>query len=134
MGPPYQCAKNGYLAASLTEWGDTAGRRLRFGGTDATGTPNQLISTVVQDDPNLVKTLTFAGILTLGDVTETLPKEDGRMEKRWITQRKLNGAGIGELGEALKNVEVPEGEILIKVGTCLIPKENMQGDVLEFLG
>ena len=53
-GTTLPVCKSGYLASSLTEWGDTAGRRLRFVGTDATGTPNQLISTVVRDDPHLV--------------------------------------------------------------------------------
>ena len=126
--------KNGYLASSLTEWGDTAGNRFRFGGTDATGTHNQLISTVAREDPQRVKTLTNAGILTLGDVTEIETMQDGGKEKRWITQRKLNGAGMGELGEALKHVEVPEGESLIKIGTCLISKDNVHSDILEFLG
>ena len=109
-GTTLPVCENGYLASSLTEWGDTAGRRLRFGGTDATETPNQLISTVAREDPQLVKTLTNAGILTLGDVTEMATMQDGGVEKRLITQRKLNGAGMGELGEALKHVEDPEGE------------------------
>ena len=45
--------KDGYFALSLSEWGATAGRRLRFGGTDATGTVNQLISTVMHGEPQL---------------------------------------------------------------------------------
>ena len=60
--------------------------------------------------------------------------QDGGEERRWITQRKLNGAGLNELGEAPKHVEIPNDEILIKVGTCLIAKDNINGDVLEFLG
>ena len=75
-GTTLPVCKNGYLASSLTEWGDTAGRRLRFGGTDATGTPNQLISTVAREDSQLVKTLTNVGILTLGDVTEIATMHD----------------------------------------------------------
>ena len=127
-------SKDGYFASSLTEWGATAGRRLRFGGTDATGTVNQLLSTVIYEEPQLAKTLSNAGVLTLGDVIETSITQDGGEERRWITQRKLNGAGLNELGEALKHLEIPEGEILIKVGTCLIAKDNINGDVLEFLG
>ena len=41
---------------------------------------------------------------------------------------------MGELGKALKHVEVPEGETLIKIGTGLISKDNVHGDILEFLG
>ena len=47
-GSTLDVSKDGYFASSLTEWGATAGRRLWFGGTYATGTVNQLISTVMQ--------------------------------------------------------------------------------------
>ena len=109
-------SKDGYFASSLTEWGATAGRRLRFGGTDAKGTVNQLISTVMQGEPQLAKTLSNTGVLTLGDAIETSIKQDGGVERRWITERKLNGAGLKTLGEILRHVEVPDGAALIKVG------------------
>ena len=133
-GSTLDVSKDGYFASSLTEWGATAGRRLRFGGTDATGTVNQLISTVIHGEPQLAKTLSSVGVLTLGDVIETAIAQEGGVERRWVTQRKLNGTGLDKLGETLKQVEVPEGAILIKVGTCLISKDNTHGDVLEFLG
>jgi hypothetical protein len=85
-------------------------------------------------EPQLEKMLSNAGVLTLGDVIETATTQNGGEERRWITQRKLNGAGLNALGEVLKHVEIPEDEILIKVGTCLIAKDNINGDVLEFLG
>ena len=106
----------------------------RFGGTDATWTANLLITTVMHGEPQLAKTLSNAGVLTLGDVTETSITQDGSEQRRWIAQKKLKGAGFDALGEVLKQVEIPEGEILIKVGTCLISKEHINGDVLEFLG
>ena len=58
----------------------------------------------------------------------------GGEQRKWITQKKLNGAGFNALGEVLKHVEIPADEILIKMGTCLISKECINGDVLEFLG
>ena len=115
--------KDGYFASSLTEWDATAGRCLRFGGTDATGTANQLITTVMHGESQLVKTLSNAGVLTLGDVIETAITQDGSEQRKWITQKKLNGAGFNALGEVLKQVEIHADELLIKVGTCLISKE-----------
>ena len=74
--------KDGYFASSLMEWGTTAERCLRFGGTNATGTVNQLISTVMHGEPQLVKTLSNAGVLTLGDVIETPITQNGGEERR----------------------------------------------------
>ena len=81
-------SQDGYFASSLTEWGATAGRRLRFGGTDATGTVNQLITTVMQGEPQLARTLSNAGVLMLGDVIEISNTQDGGVERKWIMQKK----------------------------------------------
>ena len=51
---------------------------------------------------------------------------DYAKETKWRRSERARGS--------LKQLEIPDGEILIKVGTCLIAKDNINGDVLEFLG
>ena len=47
-GSTIMASNNDYFASSLVEWGASAGRQLRFGGNDATGTVNQLLASITQ--------------------------------------------------------------------------------------
>ena len=64
--------------------GASAGRQLRFGGNDATGTVNQLLATTVMDDTKLLGKLEEMNAITLGDVTEIV-EEGGKKEGMDIT-------------------------------------------------
>ena len=126
-------ANNEYFASSLVEWGSSAGRQLRFGGNDPSGTVNQLLATTVVNDAALLQKLKEMNAITLGDVTEIV-EEEGVRKRAWLSHRTLQRAGLGGLEPVLRNIPVPNVPLPIRAETCIIPDGDLTDDILEFLG
>ena len=58
------------------------------------------------------------------------------MTRRTLRAAKMSGDMLvaDKIEDALSRIPIPIGPITIRVGTCLIPEDNLTGDVLEFLG